>query len=92
MNKQAQLRQIAIQAKKRLTREKKREQIKNLPNPPIMLSLTELQKKTGLSYQLLRKMIVEENQMPYIHTGKKYLVNYDLFLELLERGNTNGEK
>lgn len=59
-----------------------------LPEPPTLLSLNELAIKTGLSYQFLRKMIVEEKHVPYIKVGNKYIVNYELFLHKL--GNMEG--
>ena len=60
----AQLRKLAILAKRQLTRKKRQENIEKAPNPPLLLSLNELQKKTGLNYSFLRKMIVEEKQIP----------------------------
>ena len=64
VNEAVQLRKLAIQAKRQLTRKKRQESIENAPNPPLLLSLNELQKKTGLNYSFLRKMIVEEKQIP----------------------------
>ena len=58
----AQLRKLAILAKRQLTRKKRQENIEKAPNPPLLLSLNELQKKTGLNYSFLRKMIIEEKQ------------------------------
>lgn len=88
--KAAQLRKLAILAKRQLTRKKRQESIEKAPNPPLLLSLNELQKKTGLNYSFLRKMIVEEKQIPCLKVGNKYVVNYDLFLEVLG-GKQNGK-
>ena len=86
----AQLRKLAIQAKRQLTRKKRQESIENAPNPPLLLSLNELQKKTGLNYSFLRKMIIEEKYVPCLKVGNKFVVNYDLFLEVLG-GKQNGK-
>lgn len=85
-----QLRKIAVKAKRQLTRKKRHENIKNAPNPPLLLSLNELQKKTGLNYSFLRKMIVEEKHVPCLKVGNKFVVNYDLFLAVLG-GKQNGK-
>ena len=87
----AQLRKLAILAKRQLTRKKRQENIEKAPNPPLLLSLNELQKKTGLNYSFLRKMIVEEKQIPCLKVGNKFVVNYDLFLAVLG-GKQNGRK
>ena len=84
----AQLRKLAILAKRQLTRKKRQEN--KAPNPPLLLSLNELQKKTGLNYSFLRKMIVEEKQIPCLKVGNKFVVNYDLFLAVLG-GKQNGK-
>ena len=84
-----QLRKLAIQAKRQLTRKKRQENIEKAPNP-LLLSLNELQKKTGLNYSFLRKMIVEEKQIPCLKVGNKFVVNYDLFLEIVG-GKQNGK-
>ena len=84
-----QLRKAAIRAKRQFTQAKKQERIDSLPEAPVMLSLSELQRKTQMPFQLLRRLIVEEHKMSYIKVGGKYLVNYDSFLELL-RGEKDG--
>lgn len=85
----AQLRKAAIKAKRTFTQAKKQERIDSLPEAPVMLTLSELQRKTQMPFQLLRKMIVEEHKMPYIKVGGKYLINYNSFLALL-RGEKDG--
>lgn len=84
-----QLRRAAVRAKRQFTLAKKQERIDNLPEAPVMLTLSELQRKTQMPFQLLRKMIVGEHKISYIKVGGKYLVNYDNFLELL-RGDKDG--
>lgn len=85
----AQLRKAAIKAKRTFTQAKKQERIDSLPEAPVMLTLSELQRKTQMPYQLLRKLVVEEKKVVYVQVGSKYLVNYDSFLELL-RGEKDG--
>lgn len=89
-NQAAQLRKLAILAKRQLTRKKRQENIEKAPNPPLLLSLNELQKKTGFNYNFLRKMIIEEKHVPCLKVGNKFVVNYDLFLEVLG-GKQNGK-
>lgn len=84
-----QLRKSAVKAKRTFTQAKKQERIDNLPEAPVMLTLSELHRKTQMPFQLLRRLIVEEHKMSYIKVGGKYLVNYDSFLELL-RGDKDG--
>ena len=74
---------IAKQAKRALTAQKRKKKIEKLPEAPTLLSLNELAIKTGLSYQFLRKMIVEEKHVAYMKVGRKYIVNYELFLQKL---------
>lgn len=85
----AQLRKSAVRAKRQFTQAKKQELIDSLPEAPVMLSLSELERKTHMPFQLLRRMVVEEHKISYIKVGCKYLVNYDNFLELL-RGDKDG--
>lgn len=84
-----QLRRAAVKAKRKFALAKKQERIDNLPEAPVMLTLSELHRKTQMPFQLLRRLIVEEHKMSYIKVGGKYLVNYDNFLELL-RGEKDG--
>lgn len=74
---------LARQVKRSITLNKRRKMIQELPDCPTLLSLNELTEKTGLPYQLLRKMIIEEEKIPYIRVGKKYLINYRVFLDTL---------
>ena len=84
-----QLRKAAVKAKRKFALAKKQERIDNLPEAPVMLSLSELERKTHMPFQLLRRMVVEEHKISYIKVGGKFLVNYDNFLELL-RGDKDG--
>lgn len=76
---------IARQVKRAVTMNKRKQAIKELPDCPPLLSLNQLASKTGLPYLFLRKMIIEEAQVPYIRVGNKVCVNYDLFLDMLNR-------
>lgn len=75
--------QIARQVKRAVTLNRRKQAIEKLPDCPTILSLNELANKTGLPYLFLRKMIVEEKQIPYIKVGRKICVNYNVFLSKL---------
>lgn len=79
----ADISQLARQVKRAVTLTKRKQAIEKLPKCPTLLSLNELCAKTGLPYMFLRKMIVEEHQVPYIRVGKKVCVNYSVFLDKL---------
>lgn len=84
MNKKTELEKVAVQVKRTLTAQKRKQKLAELPDCPVLLSLNELTTKTGLSYSFLRRMIVEERQVPYIQVGTKYIINYSLFLQRLD--------
>ena len=77
------LSRLGRQVKRAITARKRQEKIDRLPEAPVMLSLCELAKKTGLSYPFIRKMVLDEKIVPYIHVGRKYCVNYECFLRVL---------
>ena len=52
---------------------------------PVMLSITELSKRTNLSYSFIRKLCIEK-KIVYIKSGTKYLVNFNKFIEFLNKG------
>lgn len=88
IDKRTELEKVAVQVKRTLTAQKRKQKLAELPDCPVLLSLNELTTKTGLSYSFLRRMIVEERQVPYIQVGTKYMVNYNLFLQRLsEKGD-----
>ena len=82
-NNSKELSDLAKQVKRSIAMNKRKKLIQELPECPTLLSLNELTEKTGLPYQLLRKMIVEEKKVPYIRVGKKSLINYHVFLDTL---------
>lgn len=52
---------------------------------PRMMSIKEMVAVTGLPYTFLRGLCVQ-NKIVYIKTGKKYLINYDRFIDYLNNG------
>lgn len=52
---------------------------------PTMLTITETAKRTGLSYNNIRQLCID-NEIVYIKAGTKYLINLDKFIAYL-----NGE-
>lgn len=57
-------------------------ELKKLPN---MKSIKEMAQLTGLSYSFLRQLCLQ-NKIIHIRTGKKYLINYDRFIDYLNTG------
>ena len=49
---------------------------------PVMKSIKEMVELTGLSYMHLRNLCLE-NKIVHIRAGKKYLINYDRFVDYL---------
>lgn len=88
IDKRTDLEKVAVQVKRTLTAQRRKQKLAELPDCPTLLSLNELSAKTGLSYSFLRRMIVEEKQISYMQVGTKYMVNYNLFLQRLnEKGD-----
>lgn len=58
-----------------------------LPECPPLLCINELANKTRLPYQLLRRLIVEENKIPYVKISTKYYVNYNHVLKYMDELN-----
>ncbi len=52
---------------------------------PEMLTLDQTSKRSGLSYDALRKMCLN-NEIVHIRVGKKFLINWNRFVDYL-----NGE-
>lgn len=50
-----------------------------------MLSLRETAKRTGLSYGYLRRLCLN-GEIIHVRCGKKFLVNFDRLVEMLNRG------
>lgn len=49
---------------------------------PTMKPIKEMVELTGLSYTYLRNLCIQ-NKIIHIRTGKKYLINYDRFVDYL---------
>ena len=54
-------------------------------NLPTMKSIKEMVELTGLPYSFLRNLCVQ-NRIVHIKTGKKYLINYERFIDFLNSG------
>ena len=52
---------------------------------PTMVSIREASQRTGLTYILI-KDLCDSGRIVYIRSGKKYLVNFDSLLRLLQQG------
>ncbi len=57
---------------------------------PEMLTLSELSRRSGLSYDYLRNLCIQ-NKITHIRCGRKYLVNADRFIDFLngDTGDNN---
>lgn len=58
--------------------------INELPECPPLLCINELAYKTKLPFQLLRRLIIEENKIPYVKVSNKYYINYNHFLQYMD--------
>ena len=56
---------------------------------PKMVSLAEASKESGLSYDFIRKLCLQ-NKIVYVRAGVKYLINWDKLVEFLNQGEKNG--
>lgn len=56
-----------------------------LQDCPPLLCLNELANKSRLPYQLLRRLIIEENKIPYVKISNKYYINYNHFLQYMDK-------
>lgn len=55
---------------------------------PRMVGITEASKQTGLSYDFIRKLCLQD-KIVYVRAGVKYLINLDKLLEFLNQGEKN---
>lgn len=55
---------------------------------PKMIGISEASKQTGLSYDFLRKLCLQ-NKIVYVRAGVKYLINWDKLVEFLNQGEKN---
>lgn len=54
-------------------------------NIPTMAGLAEASKQTGLSYDFLRKLCLQ-NKIVYVRAGARYFVNMEKLAEFLNQG------
>lgn len=54
-----------------------------------MITINEASKRTGISYDFLRKMCLN-NQIVHVRAGAKYLLNWARLVEYLNGGCMNG--
>ena len=72
------------QVRRLKTLKQRREYVMNLPESDPLLCLNELSAKTRLPFQLLRKIIIEENKIPFMKISNRYYVNYTHWLKYLQ--------
>lgn len=56
---------------------------------PTMITIREAARRTGVSYDFVWKLC-RSNQIVYIRAGKKFLVNFEKFVEFLNNGTIGG--
>lgn len=56
---------------------------------PKMIGIAEASKQTGLSYDFIRKLCLQD-KIVYVRAGVKYLINWDKLVEFLNQGEKNG--
>lgn len=59
--------------------------MENILKAPIMKTVKEIMEETGFSYRHLVRLC-HENRIVYIKAGKKFLINYEKFVEYLNTG------
>lgn len=53
---------------------------------PEMITIKETASRTGLSYEFIRKLCIN-NEIIHVRTGKRYLVNFNRFIDYLNEGS-----
>lgn len=76
---------VAQMKRLKTIQERKNFVMNELPDSPPLLCINELANKTRLPYQLLRRLIVEENKIPYVKISSKYYINYNHFLQYMDK-------
>lgn len=67
--------------------EKEMEGLKSeIPSEKIMLTIKEASEYSGLSYNAIRQMCLQD-KIPYIRAGNKYLINKEKLIEYLKNGD-----
>ena len=57
---------------------------------PTMLTIEELSEMTGFSKYYIRKLCIAK-KIVHVYTGRRYLINYDKFIDFLNAGDERGE-
>ena len=55
---------------------------------PEMITIKETASRTGLSYEFIRKLCIN-NEIVHVRTGKRYLVNFNRFIDFLNEGSVS---
>ena len=58
---------------------------------PVMLPIREAANQTGLSYDFIRKLCLED-RIVYVRAGKKFLINMDMFVDYLNGKDSTGDR
>ena len=56
-----------------------------------MLPIREAANQTGLSYDFIRKLCLED-RIVYVRAGKKFLINMDMFVDYLNGKDSTGDR
>lgn len=62
-----------------------------LRSVPTMLGIKETAERTGLSEHYIRTLVWAK-KIVYVYTGRKYLINYEKFIDFLNRGDEEQAK
>ena len=79
-NFKVELEEELVKVKKEMKAQKEKPESPPLPR---MMSITQLCKATGVSTSYIRRL-VKEGKVPAFYTGKKALINYNKFCEMLD--------
>lgn len=53
---------------------------------PVMKTIKQIMEETGFSYRYLAQLC-HQDKIVYVRTGKKFLINYEKFIEYLNTGD-----
>ena len=56
---------------------------------PVMKTIKQIMDETGFSYRYLAQLC-HQNKIVHVRTGKKFLINYEKFIEYLNTGDQEG--
>lgn len=58
-------------------------------NVPEMITIKEAARRTGVSYDCIRKLCLQK-KIVHIKAGSKYLINFGMFCKYLNEGDQGG--